>query len=60
MKKSLLSAALFLFACISIFAQDEEEHSAEYNWGERNALWVVLGVVIVIVLIIVVVRRRKK
>lgn len=60
MKKSLLSAALFLLTCISIFAQDGEEHSAEYNWGERNALWVILGVVVVIILIIVAVRRRKK
>jgi LPXTG-motif cell wall-anchored protein len=60
MKKSLLSAALLLFTCLSLLAQDEEEHSAEYTWGERNALWVVLGVIIVIVLIVVVVRRRKK
>jgi LPXTG-motif cell wall-anchored protein len=59
MKKSLLSAALFLFTCISIFAQDEKE-SAEEQWGERNALWVILGVVIVVILVIWAIRRRKK
>lgn len=59
MKKYFLQA-LLLFVSIAAFAQDEEERSAEYKWGEKNAVYVIIGVVIVIVLIIWAVRRRKK
>jgi len=62
MKKFLLQAILLLFAAVPIFvfAQDEEEHSAEYQWGERNAVWVILGVIVIIIVVIRAVRRKKK
>jgi LPXTG-motif cell wall-anchored protein len=60
MKKYLLSAALLLFTSVGVFAQDEEEHSAEYNWGEKNAIWVILAFIAVIVAVIWAVRRRKR
>ena len=59
MKKFLLTL-LPLLTSIFLFAQDQEDHSAEYNWGEKNALWVIIGVAIVIILIIVWFVRRKK
>lgn len=50
-----------LFTFLSLFAQyEEEEHSAEYKWGERNALWVIIGVIVVIILVIWAIRRKKK
>jgi LPXTG-motif cell wall-anchored protein len=60
MKKFLLSATLLLLTAFSLFAQNEEEHSAEYKWGEKNALYVILGVIVLIVLIIWGIRRKKK
>lgn len=60
MKKSLLSATFLLFSFLSVFAQEEEQHSAEYNWGEKNAVWVIIGLVVVIILIVWAVRRKKK
>jgi LPXTG-motif cell wall-anchored protein len=59
MKKSILAIAFLFFSFITMIAQ-EEEHSAEYKWGERNALWVILGVILVIILIIWAIRRKKK
>ena len=62
MKKFLLQAILPLFAAVPIFvfAQDIDEHSAEYQWGERNALWVILAVIVIIIVVIRAVRRKKK
>ena len=62
MKKFLLQAILLLFAAVPIFvfAQDYEEHSAEYQWGERNALWVILGVIVIIIVVIRAARKKKK
>ncbi|MBK5273002.1 MAG: hypothetical protein JJE22_18535 [Bacteroidia bacterium] len=59
MKKFISSLAL-LFISIAVFAQDEEEHSAEYQWGERNAVPVIIGVIVVIILVIWLVRRNRK
>jgi LPXTG-motif cell wall-anchored protein len=58
MKKYFLQS-LLLLASITAFAQ-EEEHSAEYKWGEKNALYVIIGVVVLIIVIIYMVRSRKK
>jgi LPXTG-motif cell wall-anchored protein len=60
MKKPLLSAALLLFAFISLFAQNEGEHAAEYKWGEKNALYVISGVIVIIAFLIWGIRRKKK
>ena len=59
MKKFFLPAILLL-TTIAAFAQDEEKHSAEYNWGEKNTVPILIGVVVVIVGIILWVRSRKK
>jgi NADH:ubiquinone oxidoreductase subunit 6 (subunit J) len=58
MKKYLLQAML-LFTSVAAFAQDEEEHSAEYNFGKKYAIEIILGVIVVIVLIIWAVRKKK-
>lgn len=58
--KKFISSLLLLFASIAVFAQDEEEHSDAYNWGERNAIPVLVGVIVVIILVIWLVRRNKK
>ena len=58
--KKLISSILLLFLSIASFAQDEEEHSEAFNWGERNAVPVIIGVIVVIVVVIILVRRRKK
>lgn len=60
MKKYLLQA-IMLFISIAAFAQDEEENSEAYKWGERNAIPVLIGVIVVIVLIIwAIMRKRNK
>ncbi|HYM93153.1 MAG TPA: LPXTG cell wall anchor domain-containing protein [Chitinophagaceae bacterium] len=59
MKKYLLQAILLLTST-AVFAQNNQEHSAAYNWGEKNALYIILGVILVIVVIVIVARRKKK
>jgi LPXTG-motif cell wall-anchored protein len=58
MKKYFLQAMLMLVS-LATFAQ-EEEHDAAYNFGRKNAVPIIIGVVVVIVLIIWMVMRRKK
>jgi LPXTG-motif cell wall-anchored protein len=58
--KKLLFQALLLLTSSAIFAQNEEQHSAEYNWGEKNAIYVIIGLVVLIVVIFVWIRNRKK
>ena len=59
MKKIFLQA-LLLLTSVAAFAQDQEQHSAEYNWGEKNAVYVIIGVVVLIIVIVYMVRSRKK
>ncbi|MDP4261900.1 MAG: LPXTG cell wall anchor domain-containing protein [Bacteroidota bacterium] len=61
MKKSLLSAALLLPGWLRVLAQNnEEEHNAEYNWGDKNAAYVIIGVIVIIIFIIWAMRRKRK
>lgn len=59
MKKYLLPI-LLLFISFTSLAQNEEQHSAEFNWGEKNAVYVIIGVILVIVLVIIWLVKRKK
>ena len=59
MKKYFLQAFLLL-SSIAAFAQDDEEHSAAYEFGRKNAIPILLGVIALIVIVIVVIRNRKK
>jgi NADH:ubiquinone oxidoreductase subunit 6 (subunit J) len=61
MKRFLLQAILLLFVAVPVFvfAQDEE-HSAEYQWGERNAIWVILAAIAIIILVVRAVLKKKK
>lgn len=59
MKKYLLPI-LLLFISFTSLAQNEEQHSAEFNWGEKNAVYVIIGVILVIVLVIIWLIKRKK
>ena len=59
MKKYLLQAALLLTSIVA-FGQDQEEHSSAYNFGEKNAVPILVGVILVIVLIVVLVVRKKR
>ena len=58
--KKFISSILLLFISIVTFAQDEEQHSAEYNWGEENAIPVIIGVIVVIILVVWLIRRNRK
>jgi putative copper export protein len=58
MKKYFLQTIL-LFASVAAFAQDDEQHSAAYNFGEKYAIEIILGVIVLIVLIILAIRRKK-
>ena len=60
MKKFFLQAILLLTS-VAVFAQDGdgEEHSAAYNFGEKYAIPIVIGVIVLIVVIIWAIRRKK-
>ena len=60
MKKFFLPAVMLLVS-LAVFAQDEEEHSAEYNFGKKYAIPIVIVVILIIVLIVwAIMRKRKK
>jgi LPXTG-motif cell wall-anchored protein len=60
MKKFFLPTLLVL-SSFAVFAQeDQEEHSAAYEFGRKNAIPILIGVIILIVLIIGWIRSRKK
>lgn len=58
MKKFILPA-LLLLSSLAVLAQDEE-HSAEYNFGKKYAIPIIIVVILVIVLIIWAIMRKKK
>ncbi len=59
MKKYFLQATLLL-SSIAAFAQGEEEHSGAYNFGEKYAVEIIIGVIVIIVVIIWAIVRKKK
>ena len=59
--KKIFLPALLLLTSLAVFAQeDQEEHSAAYEFGRKNAVPILIGVIVLIVLIIVWIRSRKK
>lgn len=59
MKKYLLQAILLL-SSFAVFAQDDEQNSAAYKFGEKYALEIIIAVIILIVVIIwAIVKKRK-
>ncbi|MBS1921054.1 MAG: hypothetical protein JST17_12455 [Bacteroidetes bacterium] len=59
MKKFFLQAFL-LFCSFAAFAQDEEENSAAYKFGEKYAIEIIIAVIVLIVVIIWAIVRKKK
>lgn len=59
MKKIFLPVLLLLTSFV-IFAQEEETHDKYFEWGRKNALWVVIGVILLIILIVLRVKKRSK
>ena len=59
--KKIFLPALLLLSSLAVFAQEqEEEHSGAYEFGRKNAIPIVIGVIVLIVLIVLWVRRRNK
>ncbi|HVT83741.1 MAG TPA: DUF6479 family protein [Chitinophagaceae bacterium] len=58
MKKIFLQL-LLLFTSIAAFAQDNEEKSAAYKFGEKYAIEIIIAVIVLIVVIIWAIRRKK-
>ena len=59
--KKIFLPALMLLTSLAVFAQDDDEkHSAAYEFGRKNTVPILIGVVVLIVLIIILIRSRKK
>lgn len=58
--KKILLPFFFLFTAIAAFAQDDEQNSAAYKFGEKYAIPIILVVVLIIGLIIWAIVRKKK
>lgn len=59
MKKYFLQT-IFLLASLAAFAQDEEENSAAYKFGEKYAIEIIIAVIVLLVVIIWAIVRKKK
>ena len=58
--KKLFLPAILLLTTIAAFAQEENEtHDKYYEFGRKNAVPILIGVVVLIVVIIMWVRSRK-
>lgn len=57
--KKFVFPVLLLLANLAVVAQDnQEEHSATYEFGRKNAVPILVGVIVLVVLIVLWVKKR--